>query len=102
MSELADVQISPHITVKVHSANLGVVSFRIGRTMLLGKLKDAYCSKMHLPKEFALLYFDGIRIDDGESAASVFLDEGDLLEVCMKHQDEAGDNATQGSKEVFN
>ncbi|KAH8370012.1 hypothetical protein KR093_001858, partial [Drosophila rubida] len=90
MSEIDEAQVSPHITLKIQSANRGVVPFRIRRMMSLGKLKDAYCSQMGLPKELTILCFDGDKINEDETASSLFLEEGDMLEVFVKHQAAAG------------
>ncbi|KAH8261112.1 hypothetical protein KR044_003600 [Drosophila immigrans] len=102
MSEIDEVQISPHITLRLQSFNRGVVPFRIRRMLSLGKLKDAYCSQMGLPKELTVLCFDGDKINEEETASSLFLEEDDLLEVFVKHQAEAGDGATLGSNTLSN
>ncbi|EDW08804.2 small ubiquitin-related modifier 2-A [Drosophila mojavensis] len=81
----------PHITLKMQSADRGVVLFRIRRLMPLGKLKDAYCSQMGLAKDMAMLSFDGEQISDSETANSLELEDEDIMDVQMKRQSEAGD-----------
>ncbi|XP_034477832.1 small ubiquitin-related modifier 2-A-like [Drosophila innubila] len=97
MSETEEVQVSPHITLKVQSVGRGVVPFRIRRTMPLVKLRDAYCSQMGLCKELTFMSFDGDKIDDTETADSLLLEQDDMLEVFVKHQVEAGDGVTLGN-----
>ncbi|XP_064543218.1 small ubiquitin-related modifier 3 [Drosophila montana] len=93
MEENAGLRISPHITLKMQSADRGVVLFRIRRLMPLGKLKDAYCSQMGLSKDLASLSFDGERINDNDTANSLELEDEDMMDVLMKRQSEAGDAA---------
>ncbi|KAM8712726.1 hypothetical protein ACLKA7_013113 [Drosophila subpalustris] len=94
MAEIEDVQVSPHITLKLQSVGRVVVPFRIRRTMPLVKLRDAYCSQMGLAKELTFISFDGDKINDAETADSLLLEENDLLDVFVRHQAEAGDGAS--------
>jgi len=88
------VQNSPHITLKIQSVDQGVVSVRIRRMLPLVKLKEAYCSLQGLSKELTYLSFDGDVIKDTDTANSLLLQEGDMLDVFVKHPAEAGDGAS--------
>ncbi|KAH8407404.1 hypothetical protein KR222_003363 [Zaprionus bogoriensis] len=94
MSESEEMQISYHVTLKMQSEDRGVLLFRIRRQMPLSKLKDAYCSRTGMPKERTFLTFDGERIDDGDTATSLDLEEGDILDVMVQRQSQAGDGAS--------
>ncbi|XP_030081005.1 small ubiquitin-related modifier 2-A-like [Drosophila hydei] len=91
MVDGAALHVCPHITLKMQSADGGVVLFRIRRLMPLGELKAAYCSQMGLAKDLASLFFDGEQINDNETANSLELQDEDLMDVLMKQQFEAGD-----------
>lgn len=92
MSETEDAQISYHITLKMQSEERGLLLFRIRRQMALSKLKDAFCSRTGLRKEQTFLTFDGLRIDGNDTATSLELEEGDILDVMVqRNQQAAGD-----------
>lgn len=101
MSETEDVQISYHITLKMQSEDRGLLLFRIRRQMALSKLKDAYCSRTAMPKEHTFLTFDGRRIDGTETATSLELEEGDILDVMVQHNQQAGDGVGSPRRENY-
>lgn len=97
MSETEDVQNTYHITLKMQSEERGLLLFRIRRQMALSKLKDAYCSRTGMLKDKTYLTFDGQRIEADETATSLGLEEGDILDVMVERNPQAGDGAGSGA-----
>ncbi|ORX35451.1 small ubiquitin-related modifier [Kockovaella imperatae] len=72
------------LNIKITSSNHDEVFFKIKKTTKLTKLKSAYADRVGSDINAIRLMFDGERIQDGDTAESLGLEEGDAIDVVLE------------------
>ena len=83
--KIEDKPSDTHINLKVVNSEGNEVFFKIKKTTAVKKLMEAYCKRQGLINGSVRFSFDGTRLKDDATPASVGVQEGDTID-CMVEQ----------------
>ncbi|KAL7423615.1 SUMO protein smt3 [Cryptotrichosporon argae] len=72
------------LNIRIRSTDGSEVFFKIKKTTKLNKLKAAYADRVGQDPAAIRLLFDGDRIQDGQTAADLDLEDGDCIDVLLE------------------
>lgn len=70
-----------YLKIKVVGQDNNEVHFRVKTTSMLAKMKKAYSERIGIPLTTLRFIFEGRRLDDTDTPASLDMEEGDKVEV---------------------
>ncbi|KAJ3071233.1 Small ubiquitin- modifier 1 [Podochytrium sp. JEL0797] len=70
-----------HITIKVRGPDGNEVEFKIKNTTSMGKVHDAYAAKQGVNKASVRFNYEGNRIRETDTPASLGLEDGDVIDA---------------------
>ncbi|KAL7676064.1 hypothetical protein ACOME3_002320 [Neoechinorhynchus agilis] len=80
-------EVEPYIKLKVISQEIGEVYFKVKSNTVLGKLMKSYAERVGLPVGTLRFMYDGKRINEGETARHLGMDDEDCIDV---YQEQVG------------
>jgi hypothetical protein len=91
-------QAPKHINIKVKDMNEGETFFKIKPTTKVSKVMETFCQRHAMDRTGVRFLFEGSRIQDDDTPASLEMDDGDMIEA-MIEQTGGGGGGGEGDEE---
>jgi hypothetical protein len=94
-----DNQAPKHINIKVKDMNEGETFFKIKPTTKLSKVIEAFCQRHAVDRTGVRFLFEGSRIQDDDTPASLEMDDGDMIEAMIEQTGGGGGEVEEEEEE---